>query len=72
VSGSPAYIIGTNTDIVFDSEIFNQDIYVVHENFHGDNAAINYYMELEQFKLSAAQAELLIVKDLRKEMWTRP
>ena len=51
VSGSPAYIIGSNTDVVFDNEVFNQDIYIVHENFHGDNAAINYYIELEQIKL---------------------
>lgn len=57
---------------VFDREIFNQDLYITHQNQHGDAASVSYYFELEQIKLSSAQAELLIVKDLRKEMWVRP
>jgi hypothetical protein len=65
VSGSPAYVIGSNTDIVFDQEIFNQDIYLVHENFHGDNAAINYYLELEVVMLSESEAMVATLKDIR-------
>jgi hypothetical protein len=65
VSGSPAYIIGSNTDVVFDNEVFNQDIYIVHENFHGDNAAINYYIELEQIKLSLDENTVATLKDIR-------
>jgi len=65
VSGSPAYIIGSNTDLVIDNKIVNQDLYIVHENFHGDNAAINYYIELEQFKLDINQATVATLKDMR-------
>jgi len=57
--------------IVFDTEIFNQDIYVTQKDIDGSHP-INYYIELEQIKLSSAQAELLIVKSLRGEVWTRP
>ena len=65
ISGSPAYIIGTQTDVVFDYEIFNQDIFIVHENFHGDNSAINYYIELEQIKLSENENTVATLKDIR-------
>jgi len=27
VSGSPAYVIGSNTDVIFDNEIFNQECF---------------------------------------------
>jgi len=62
---------GPTQTVVFETEIFNQDIYITHTATSGSQA-INYYIELEQIKLSSAEAELLIVKDLRKEMWTRP
>jgi len=57
--------------VVFDNEIFNQDIYITHSEIAG-SAPLNYYMELEQIKLSTAEAEVLIVKALRGEVWTRP
>jgi len=56
---------------IFDQEIFNQDIYVTQDDVNGGDPC-NYYIELEQIKLTAIQAETLIVKDLRGEMWTRP
>jgi len=65
VSGSPAYVIGSNTDVVFDNETFNQDIYVIHENFHGDNAAINYYIELEQRDLGMDESTVATLKDIK-------
>lgn len=65
VSGSPAYVIGSNTDLVVDNKIFNQDIFLVHENFHNDNAAINYYVELEQIKLDLNEATVATLKDMR-------
>jgi len=59
------------THIIFENEIFNQDIFITH--FEAINAIpCNYYIELEVIKLSTAQAEVLIVKDLRREPWTRP
>jgi len=61
----------SQSQIIFDHEIFNQDIFVTCKDVEtGQNC--NYYIELEQIKLTVNQAELLIVKDLRKEMWTRP
>tara|TARA_Y100001963_G_scaffold32824_1_gene45599 strand:- start:63 stop:530 length:468 start_codon:yes stop_codon:yes gene_type:complete len=65
VSGSPAYVIGSNADIVFDNEVFNQDIYIVHENFHNDNSPINYYIELEQTKLDLTENTVATLKDIR-------
>jgi len=65
------YRYPSNPTIVFDSEVFNQDIYVTHKCADG-TTALNYYIELEQVKLTPAQAEVLIVKDLRKQPWTRP
>jgi len=56
---------------MFEQEIFNQDIYITHTDEAG-SAKANYYLELEQIKLSSVQAEVLIVKDLRKAVWTRP
>jgi len=50
--------------VIFDNEVFKDD--------GGGNRDCNYYIELEQIKLSTAQAELLIVKSLRGEVWTRP
>jgi len=58
--------------IIFETEIFSQDIYVTHFDALPDATSCNYYIELEVIKLSSAQAEVLIVKDLRREPWTRP
>ena len=50
--------------IVFDQEIFNQDIYVTHEDTHG-SLACNYYIELEVVPLSSDQAAITTVKAIR-------
>jgi len=52
--------------IIFDNMIFNQDIYISHED-SGGNAKINYYIELEQIDLTEDQALVAIVKNLRNE-----
>jgi len=57
--------------VIFDNEIFNQDIYITNYDA-ATGEFINYYIELEQIKLTVNQAELLIVKSLRGEVWTRP
>jgi len=57
--------------VVFDNEIFNQDIYIQHHEQLGSEPT-NYYLELEQIQLTSVQAAQLIVKDLRGEVWTRP
>ena len=51
--------------VVFDSEIFNQDIYVTHTETTG-SAAMNYYLELEVIPLDDAGAEYTTLKDLRQ------
>ena len=50
--------------IVFDTEIFNQDIYITNKG-HSETASINYYIELEVIPLSDQGAEYTTIKDLR-------
>ena len=51
-------------NVVFDNEIFNQDIYITHSNSES-SAAINYYMELEQIKLDLNENTVATLKDIR-------
>jgi len=51
--------------VIFDSEIFNQDIYITHEDKKGNNKPINYYIELEQFKLDLNESTVATLKDIR-------
>jgi len=52
--------------VIFDQEIFNQDIYVTH---HEENAAVacNYYIELEQIKLDLSENTVATLKDIRNK-----
>jgi len=50
--------------VIFDQEIFNQDIYITHkDNLVG--AKCNYYLELEVIKLDESQAMVATLKDIR-------
>jgi len=49
--------------VIFDQEIFNQDIYVTHKN--NDNVPMNYYIELEQMKLDLNQSTVATLQSLR-------
>jgi len=52
--------------VVFDREIFNQDIYVTHtDTISSSSKPINYYMELEVIPLDDAGAEYTTLKDMR-------
>ena len=51
--------------IIFDSEKFNQDIYVTHNNSHSGAIACNYYIELEQMKLDLNEQTVATLKDIR-------
>jgi len=56
------------THIIFDQEVFNQDIYVTHVDVGAYNRACNYYIEhieLEQIKLSANENTVATLKDIR-------
>ena len=57
--------------IVFDNEVFNQDIFVT--NFDARTGeGINYYLELEQVKLDLNSNTVATLKDLRNESALRP
>ena len=50
--------------IIFDTEVFNQDIFITHDEANS-NKPCNYYLELEVISLSDMQAEYSTIKDLR-------
>ena len=50
--------------IIFDDEIFNQDVYVTHTEANASEEC-NYYLELEVILLSDMAAEYTTIKDLR-------
>jgi len=57
--------------VIFDREIFNQDIYVTHQDAASASNAINYYIELEQVKLDLGENTVATLKDIRnKELRT--
>ena len=52
------------TGIIFDTEIFNQDIYITwKDNLTG--VGINYYIELELMKLDLSENTVATLKDIR-------
>jgi len=53
-----------SVDVIFDREIFNQDIYITHVD---TNAALpcNYYIELEQMSLALDESTVATLKDIR-------
>ena len=56
--------IGNPVTVIFDQEIFNQDIYITHFDAK-DSLACNYYLELEIIKLDESQAMVATLKDIR-------
>jgi len=54
---------GVNPVVIFDREIFNQDIFVTHASQSG--SACNYYIELEQMKLDQTQNMSATLKAIR-------
>tara|TARA_Y100000004_G_scaffold27462_1_gene28117 strand:+ start:566 stop:1009 length:444 start_codon:yes stop_codon:yes gene_type:complete len=50
--------------IIFDNEIFNQDIYVTHVDENGTTPC-NYYIELEQIKLDLTDNTMATLKDIK-------
>jgi len=52
--------------IIIDTAIFNQDVYVVHdERSAGVGNAVNYYLELEVIKLDESQAMVTTLQDIK-------
>ena len=50
--------------VIFDKEVFNQDIYVTSKG-HDNPITCNYYIELEQIKLDLNENTVATLKDMR-------
>ena len=50
--------------IIFDREVFNQDIYITNEGV-SNAQTMNYYLELEQVKLDLNENTVATLKDIR-------
>ena len=50
--------------VIFDQEIFNQDIFVTHKIRNG-TGSVNYYIELEQISLTLDENTVATLKDIR-------
>jgi len=53
-----------NDQVIFDNEIFNQDIYITHTEEIG-SLNCNYYIELEKFDLALDEQTVATLKDIR-------
>mgnify|MGYP005838425015 CR=1 FL=1 len=56
---------GPQTDIIFDTETFNQDIFVTMSDASGNTVPGNFYLELEQFDLNVASSTYHTLKNIR-------
>ena len=50
--------------VIVDTAVFNQDIFITHEESKG-SSAVNWYLELEQVKLDLNEATVATLKDMR-------
>jgi len=64
-SGEGSGLRGFDTTIIFDNEVFNQDIYITNKDVSGNTEPINYYIELEQVKLDLNENTVATLKDIR-------
>jgi len=64
LSDNVTAIWNTSETIIFDSEVFNQDIYITHSDI-ATGQKCNYYIELEVIPLDDAGAEYTTLKDMR-------
>jgi len=52
--------------VIFDQEMFNQDVYITHQDIKAaPGVSCNYYLELEVIKLDESQAMVTTLKDIR-------
>ena len=56
---------GSWKQIIFDNDVFNQDIYVTSNDNSGSALAMNYLIELEQVKLDLNENTVATLKDIR-------
>jgi len=58
------YTLGNN-HIIFEHEVFNQDIYITHEDVGAGGRECNYYLELETFTMSDNATAVSTLRDIR-------
>lgn len=63
--GSHGDVRGQVNTVIFDNEIFNQDIYITHQDVGGDSASANFYLELEKVPLNKNSQSVVTLKDIR-------
>jgi hypothetical protein len=63
-ASNPTY--STPYNIIFDREIFNQDIYITNRDISLNAKACNYYLELEQVKLNENESTMATLQSLRR------
>jgi len=71
-ANAPVY--PTSEVIIFDNMTINQDIFITHTDIRhgsGNGSNCNYYLELEQVKLSHDEAAVATLKDMRAGPDTR-
>ena len=61
--GGAAHTALNQESVIFDNEIFNQDIYVTHNDQQG--GLTNWYIELEVIELNQDEAIVTTLKDIR-------
>ena len=59
---SPSY--PASMDIIFEQEIFNQDVYITAVDTHGSQP-MNYYVELETINMTDTAAAVSTLRDIR-------
>jgi len=52
--------------VIFEQEVFNQDIYVTHEDHSANQQRCNYYLELEQVALNENESTMATLQSLRQ------
>jgi len=57
--------------MIMETEIFNQDIYITGIDVNS-TSSVNYYLELEQFKLDINSNTIATLKDMRNTASPRP
>jgi len=63
---SDSTVTSLGSSIIFDNQIFNQDIYITNEDVAAGGRDCNYYIELEVIPLDDAGAEYTTLKDMRQ------
>jgi len=66
LSGSTSATSPEEITVVFDNEIFNQDIFITHSEVAGGEP-VNYYIELEQMPLDLNENTVATLKDIRNQ-----